>query len=132
LDAGCLYDLSTQHDPWRASTLACRVRTDDDGLLGALESVDLIFKLGNVLLSLGQGAIATPPRSRDWRWLLGFTPAAKRTKISPSASKGSADGKARPSRQRQAALRRPRAPPSRLLQEVARAREDAVSFAWRL
>jgi hypothetical protein len=26
--------------------------TDDNGLLGALESVDLIFKLGNLLLSI--------------------------------------------------------------------------------
>jgi tripartite-type tricarboxylate transporter receptor subunit TctC len=56
LDAKCcLCDLSTQHNPWRASALAWRIRTDDNGLLGALESVDLIFKLGNPLLSLGLG-----------------------------------------------------------------------------
>ena len=63
---GCLCDFSTQLDPWRASTLAWRIRTDNNGLLGARESVDLIFKLGNVLLSLGQGAITRPPRCGDW------------------------------------------------------------------
>ena len=44
MGGGCLYDLSTQHDPRRASTLAWRIRTGDNGLLGALESVDLLFE----------------------------------------------------------------------------------------
>src|SRR5262245_3673301 len=34
-EAGCLYGLNTQHDPWRASSLAWRTGGDDDGLLGA-------------------------------------------------------------------------------------------------
>jgi hypothetical protein len=38
-DAGCLYGLNTQHDPWRASSLAWRTGGDDDGLLGALQRV---------------------------------------------------------------------------------------------
>jgi hypothetical protein len=46
VDAGWLCDLSTQPGLSRASTLAWRIRTDDNGLLGARESVDLIFKLG--------------------------------------------------------------------------------------
>src|SRR5262249_3784854 len=35
-DAGCLYDLNTQHDPRRGSSLAWRTGGDDNGLLGAL------------------------------------------------------------------------------------------------
>ena len=35
-DAGCLYGLNTQHNPWRASSLARRTGGDNDGLLSAL------------------------------------------------------------------------------------------------
>ena len=35
VDAGCLYGLNAQNDPWRASSLAWRTGGDDDGLLGA-------------------------------------------------------------------------------------------------
>jgi hypothetical protein len=55
VDIGCLCDLSTEHDPWRASALAWRTGGDDDGLLGALEPINLLFELGDLLLSLGQG-----------------------------------------------------------------------------
>jgi hypothetical protein len=54
-NAGCLYGLNTQHDPWRASSLACRTRGDDDGLLGALHPVDFLFEFGDPLLALGKG-----------------------------------------------------------------------------
>ena len=43
-DAGCLYGLNTQHDPGRASSLARRTGGDDDGLLRALQPVDLTFE----------------------------------------------------------------------------------------
>jgi hypothetical protein len=46
---------------WRASTLAWRFHTDDNGLLGALEPVDLLFELGDLLLSLGQGTRIRDP-----------------------------------------------------------------------
>ena len=51
-DAGCLYGLNAQHDPWWAFALARHARSHDNGLLGALASVDLIFKFGNLLLAL--------------------------------------------------------------------------------
>jgi hypothetical protein len=38
----------------RASSPAWRAGSDHNGLFGALQPVDLIFKLGNLLLSLGQ------------------------------------------------------------------------------
>jgi hypothetical protein len=53
-DAGCLYGLHTQYDPRQAPSLAWRTRTDDNGRLGALESVNLTFEFGDLLLSLGQ------------------------------------------------------------------------------
>jgi len=54
-DAGYLYGLNTQHDPWRASSLAWRTGGDDDGLLGALQA---------------------PGLSQDWRGqVYGFSPA---------------------------------------------------------
>src|SRR5262249_47932208 len=34
-DAGCLYGLNAQNDPWRASSLAWRTGGDDKGLVGA-------------------------------------------------------------------------------------------------
>jgi hypothetical protein len=46
----------TQHDPCRASALAWRSGGDDNGLLGALQPVDLLFKLGDPLLALWQPA----------------------------------------------------------------------------
>ena len=58
--AARLYGLDAQHDPWRASSLAWRTRSDDNGLLGALEPIDLLFEFGDPLLALGQG---TRPRS---------------------------------------------------------------------
>jgi hypothetical protein len=33
VDPGCLCDFRTEHDPWRASVLAWRIRTHDNGLL---------------------------------------------------------------------------------------------------
>ena len=39
----------TQHDPWRASALAWRTGGDDNGLLGALQPLDLLLKLGDPL-----------------------------------------------------------------------------------
>jgi hypothetical protein len=51
-----LYWLDTQHDPWRASALACRAGRDDNGLLGALKPVDLFFEFGDSLLALREGA----------------------------------------------------------------------------
>jgi class 3 adenylate cyclase len=53
--AGCLYGLNAQHDPRRASQLTWPTGCDDNGLLGALEPIDLLFELGDLLLSLGQG-----------------------------------------------------------------------------
>src|SRR5262249_26363813 len=53
-DAGCLYGFNTQHDPWRASSLAWRTGGDDNGFLGALEPVDLLFEFCYPLLALGQ------------------------------------------------------------------------------
>ena len=47
LDGARLYSLHTQYDPWRASAFACRAGRDDNGLLGALQPVDLLFKLGD-------------------------------------------------------------------------------------
>jgi hypothetical protein len=55
-DAGCFSGLDTQHDPWRASRLAWRTGGNDNGLLGALQPVDLLFELGDPLLALRQGA----------------------------------------------------------------------------
>ena len=55
-DAGCLYNLDTQHDPRRASALAWRTCRDDNGLLGALQPVNLLFEFGYPLLALGHGA----------------------------------------------------------------------------
>jgi hypothetical protein len=52
-------------------------------------------------------------------------------KIAIEIKKAPVDGKAWPPRQRQAALRRPRAAPSRLLSQVARARQGTLSFPWR-
>jgi hypothetical protein len=37
----------TQHDPCRASVLAWRTGGDDNGLLGALQPLDLLIKLGD-------------------------------------------------------------------------------------
>jgi hypothetical protein len=37
----------TQHDPCRASALAWRTGSDDDGLLGALQPLNLLIKLGD-------------------------------------------------------------------------------------
>jgi hypothetical protein len=54
-DAGCLYGLNTQHDPRWASSLAWRACRDDNGLLRALEPVNLTFEFGDLLLSLGPG-----------------------------------------------------------------------------
>jgi hypothetical protein len=50
-----LCGLDTQHDPRRASAFAWRTCGHDNGLLGALEPVDLIFKFGDLPLALGQG-----------------------------------------------------------------------------
>jgi hypothetical protein len=50
-----LYCLDAQHDPWRAASHAWRAGGDDNGLLAALEAVDLLFEFGDLLLSLGQG-----------------------------------------------------------------------------
>jgi hypothetical protein len=36
-------------------TLAWRIRADDNGFVCALEAVDLLFELDDLLLSLGQG-----------------------------------------------------------------------------
>jgi hypothetical protein len=52
LDGARLYSLHTQHDPWRTSALAWRTGGDDNGLLGALQPVDLTFEFGDLLLSL--------------------------------------------------------------------------------
>jgi len=54
-DAGCLYGLNTQHDPWQAPSLAWRTSDDDDGLLSALCPVDLLFELSDPMLALGPG-----------------------------------------------------------------------------
>ena len=54
-DPRCLYGLNTQHDPGRASSLAWRAGGDDNGLLGALEPINLTFGLGDPLLTLGKG-----------------------------------------------------------------------------
>jgi hypothetical protein len=43
-DAGCLYGLHTQHDPRRASRLTWRAGCGDNGLLGALEPIDLLTR----------------------------------------------------------------------------------------
>ncbi len=40
----------TQHDPWRASVLAWRTGGDDNGLLGALQPLDLLIKLGDAVI----------------------------------------------------------------------------------
>jgi hypothetical protein len=37
----------TQHDPWRASALAWRTGGDDNGLVGALQPLDLLIKLSD-------------------------------------------------------------------------------------
>jgi hypothetical protein len=47
-DAARLYGLDTQHDPWRASTLACRTGGDDE--------LDGLFEFGDPLLALWQPA----------------------------------------------------------------------------
>jgi hypothetical protein len=49
----CLYSLHTEHDPWRASAFAWRTGGDDNGLLCALEPVNLTVEFGDLLLSLG-------------------------------------------------------------------------------
>jgi hypothetical protein len=46
----------TQHDPCRASALAWRTGGNDDGLLGPLQPLDLLIKLGDPLLALWQPA----------------------------------------------------------------------------
>jgi hypothetical protein len=51
-DAGCLYGLNTQHDPFRASSLAWSTRCDDNGLLAALEPIDFLFEFGDPLLAV--------------------------------------------------------------------------------
>jgi hypothetical protein len=56
LDGARLYSLHTQYDPWRTSALAWRTGGNDNGLLGALQPVDLLFELGDPLLALRQGA----------------------------------------------------------------------------
>ena len=50
-DAACRYGFNTQHDPWRASSLAWRTGGGDNGLLGALQPVDLLFEFGDLLLA---------------------------------------------------------------------------------
>jgi hypothetical protein len=55
-DAPRLYSLHPQHNPWRAAPLAWRTRSDDDGLLSALQPIDLLFEFGDPLLALRQGA----------------------------------------------------------------------------
>jgi hypothetical protein len=39
----------TQHDPWRATALAWRSGGDDNGLLGALQPIDVLFELIPIL-----------------------------------------------------------------------------------
>ena len=46
-DTGCLYGLDAEHDPWRASAFACRACRHDNGLLGALQPIDLLFEDGD-------------------------------------------------------------------------------------
>ena len=43
---------SAQHDPWRAAPVAWRAGRNDDGLLGALQPVDLLFEFGDSLFAL--------------------------------------------------------------------------------
>ena len=43
-------DEVTQHDPCRASALAWRTGGDDNGLLGALQPLDLLIKLGDAVI----------------------------------------------------------------------------------
>jgi hypothetical protein len=43
-----LYCLDAQHDPWRASALACRAGRDDNGLFDPLQPVDLLFEFGEL------------------------------------------------------------------------------------
>jgi hypothetical protein len=43
-DGARLYWLDTQHDPCRASVLACRTGGDDNGLLGAPQPLDLLIR----------------------------------------------------------------------------------------
>jgi hypothetical protein len=50
-----LYNLHAKHCPRRASSLAWRTRSDDNGLLRALQPINLLFELGDPLLALGQG-----------------------------------------------------------------------------
>ena len=53
-DAGCLYGLNTQHNPWRASRLAWRAGGDDKAFLDAHQPVYFTFELGDLPLVLGQ------------------------------------------------------------------------------
>jgi hypothetical protein len=58
----------TQHDPFRASALAWRTGGDDNGLLGALEPVDLLIKLSDARSLSGSQRVAErqrPLSSRD-------------------------------------------------------------------
>jgi hypothetical protein len=49
------------------ASLARRIRSDENGLLGALEPIDLFIELGDPLLALGQGhgVFAMRPISRS-------------------------------------------------------------------
>jgi hypothetical protein len=55
----------TQHDPCRAFALACRTGGDHDGRVGALQPLDLLFKLGDPLLLRAQRAAERLLSSRD-------------------------------------------------------------------
>jgi hypothetical protein len=58
----------TQHDPCRASKLARRTGGDDNGLVGALQPLDLLIKLGDARSRSGSQRAAErqrPLSSRD-------------------------------------------------------------------
>jgi hypothetical protein len=53
----------TQHDPWRATALAWRTGGDDNGVLGALQPLDLLIKLGDARSRSGSRSLAARARA---------------------------------------------------------------------